>query len=201
MKIVTPTQTTSLLLDYKYAPVGLLTARDAFVCFYNNKMKGFDKDYNLFHDRDAWYNGQPSLFDDHPHMRSVTTEWSIPTILQTDRKFIYHPRKRKKMTLKEMCEVVNYTCQICHKTFPYKDLTREHIIPKAMKGANDITNLTITCKKCNSRKAHHHPYFDALGNELKPIKKHKVSGSSSSLIIPESVERDEWNVFVKKALS
>lgn len=194
MKIVEPKHTTTLLLDFKFAPVGLLTARDAFVCFYNNKMNGFDKDYNLFKDSADWYDGQPSLFDDHPAMRSVDKVWTIPTIVQTDRKFIYHPRKRKKMTLREMCEVVDYKCQICHKQFPYSDLTREHIVPKSLKGANDISNLTITCKKCNGKKGSHHPYFDKEGNELKPIQKPTTVGG---FIDPERYGRDEWKVFVK----
>jgi hypothetical protein len=198
MKIVEPTQITTLLLDFKYSPVGLLTARDAFVCFFNNKMAGFDKDYNLFKEPGDWYNGQPSLFDDQPAMRSSTQTWTIPTIVQTDRKFIYHPRKRKKMTLKQMCEIVNYTCQLCHKKFSYSDLTREHIMPKALKGANDITNLTITCKKCNSKKAHHHPYFDVKGQELKPIEKPVLAGPFLDI---ENHGRDEWEVFTKKIKS
>lgn len=195
MKIVEPEQITTLLLNNAWNPVGLLCARDAFVCFYNNKLSGLDKDYNLFKTSAAWYEGQPNLFDDQPVMRSVSQDWTIPTVLQTDRKFVYHPRKRKKMTLKQMCEIVDFTCQICHKKHPYKDLTREHIIPKCLKGANNITNLTITCRKCNHKKGATTPYFDKLGQELNPIKIPKTFGG---VIGAGDNDREEWKMFAKK---
>ncbi len=193
MKPVDTKTTTTLLLNHAFRPVGLLTARDAFCCFFNNKMSAFDKDFCMFKNHEDWYNGLPSLHHDHPCLRSSSDIWAIPTILQTDKKFVYN-QKRRRVTLKDMCTITQFTCQICHKKHPYEDLTREHIVPRALGGTNDLSNLTITCKKCNNKKGHIHPYYDIHGQPLKPIKE---------IFSKPSIEwgktpRPEWEHFIGK---
>lgn len=38
-------------------------------------------------------------------------------------------------------------CRLCGT---YDDLTFEHLMPKALGGSNDITNISITCYRCNN---------------------------------------------------
>ncbi len=45
-------------------------------------------------------------------------------------------------------------CQSCGKTTLDTELTIDHIIPLANGGSNDISNLQILCRSCNSRKKH-----------------------------------------------
>lgn len=41
------------------------------------------------------------------------------------------------------------TCIFCGEVCPTIELTIEHIIPKAKGGDNRISNLALSCKKCN----------------------------------------------------
>jgi 5-methylcytosine-specific restriction enzyme A len=48
-----------------------------------------------------------------------------------------------------------YQCQSCGKTQLEAQLTIDHIIPLALGGQNDISNLQTLCWTCNRQKKHH----------------------------------------------
>ena len=50
---------------------------------------------------------------------------------------------------REKCQVLGNVCFYCGEAKP---LTRDHIIPLARGGTDDITNLVPACRSCNSRK-------------------------------------------------
>jgi 5-methylcytosine-specific restriction enzyme A len=49
----------------------------------------------------------------------------------------------------------NYRCQSCGKPENCTQLSIDHIIPLALGGSNDISNLQTLCLSCNRRKKHH----------------------------------------------
>lgn len=46
----------------------------------------------------------------------------------------------------------NCRCQLCGRKITYQDATVDHIMPKAMGGVNDVSNLQIACYACNQLK-------------------------------------------------
>ncbi|HBE18501.1 MAG TPA: HNH endonuclease [Cyanobacteria bacterium UBA11149] len=46
-------------------------------------------------------------------------------------------------------------CQSCGKTKLETALHIDHIIPLALGGQNDISNLQTLCRRCNLKKKHH----------------------------------------------
>ncbi len=48
-----------------------------------------------------------------------------------------------------------YQCQSCGQTSLETNLTIDHIIPLALGGKNDISNLQTLCFACNQQKKHH----------------------------------------------
>lgn len=78
-----------------------------------------------------------------------------------------HNRKnRKQITnykkmLNKLLHKYNFTCVYCGAK---KKLTVDHIIPVSRNGTDDINNLQIACKNCNSRKGNktHEEYLTYL---------------------------------------
>ena len=48
-----------------------------------------------------------------------------------------------------------YQCQSCGQTNLETNLTIDHIIPLALGGQNDISNLQTLCFTCNQQKKHY----------------------------------------------
>lgn len=64
---------------------------------------------------------------------------------------------KKQKTLKQtyglaLYHQANCRCQLCGRSITYQDATVDHIIPKAMGGVNDVSNLQIACFACNQLK-------------------------------------------------
>lgn len=69
----------------------------------------------------------------------------------------YHSKNQRKLMTKELRNKVmlrdNYTCQICGKYMPDEvGLQIDHIIPVSKGGKTILSNLQVTCSKCNNRK-------------------------------------------------
>jgi 5-methylcytosine-specific restriction endonuclease McrA len=45
-----------------------------------------------------------------------------------------------------------FRCQYCGESFPAKDLTFEHVIPKSKGGETSWTNIVAACEPCNTAK-------------------------------------------------
>jgi len=46
-----------------------------------------------------------------------------------------------------------HTCQICGQSSDHSKIEVDHIIPVALGGSNDFSNLQLLCLPCNRRKA------------------------------------------------
>jgi hypothetical protein len=78
MKHVQSTDRTTLLLDYAWMPIGVLTARACFKHFIRNRVIGLDRDRNQFK-FDDWYD-YANLHKDQPCLASTHEIWTLPTV-------------------------------------------------------------------------------------------------------------------------
>lgn len=67
-----------------------------------------------------------------------------------------NPRRNKEYTFRKkfmpiLMEKFNSKCVICNTS---KDLTIDHIKPQIVKGGNNIDNLRLLCRSCNSKEFH-----------------------------------------------
>lgn len=58
----------------------------------------------------------------------------------------------KKKYGKALYHQADCRCQLCGRKITYQDATVDHIMPKAMGGVNDVSNLQIACYACNQLK-------------------------------------------------
>lgn len=51
----------------------------------------------------------------------------------------------------------NHTCRYCGESAPDVKLTVDHVLPVALGGKDDATNLVAACRDCNAGKSSSHP--------------------------------------------
>lgn len=183
------TQTT-LLLDSTWMPACVYIAKTAFGKFLNDRIKGVDANGNTFH-FDDWFAGNGvTHFDDAPYLTSAKQTWFLPSIAIVNEKY-YKEFKVGEMDFNSLCIWYDYICQDCKKRFKKKDLSIDHVDPQHLHGTNFTNNLTLLCKRCNSKKGHKSPHRDVEGKILTGTKP-----PANFMAIEDSNMRPEWRRFI-----
>lgn len=170
-------------------PINVITARACFHHFLKEKIKALDKNNIPFLFND-WNEDKGAIYyKDQPCLRSAQDVWLIPTVAIVTDKFFRKPRK-KEYSFQELCMYYKNTCQICLEKFPRSQLSIEHVEPKKLYGTNLTSNKSVTCKICNSKKNHAHPYYNKEGQLLTGTKI-----PANYLFIEPNNMREEWKLF------
>lgn len=77
-------------------------------------------------------------------------EMKVPSVCVT--KEYFHFKKSAKFSRSNMYLRDMYQCQYCGDVFEHKDLTLDHVIPRANGGKTTWENSVTACKPCNHKK-------------------------------------------------
>ncbi|MGF1514842.1 MAG: HNH endonuclease [Elainellaceae cyanobacterium] len=96
-----------------------------------------------------------------------------------------------------------FRCVYCRKRVKYKQLTLDHVIPRALGGTNDIDNLVTACFECNSAKGSMDPkawisHLQRLGENLENMG--QVDGAVARAISSDADYRKRARQSLEEAL-
>ncbi len=131
-----------LVLNQDYSPISICTVQRAFLLVFLDKADLVNK-----------ANGTM--------LHSVTRVFPMPSVIKLKR-YIHIPYKKVILTRQNIFKRDGFTCQYCGTT---RDLTLDHVIPKAKGGKTTWMNLVTACKNCNARKGDYTP--DEMGLTIK----------------------------------
>jgi 5-methylcytosine-specific restriction endonuclease McrA len=82
---------------------------------------------------------------------SPSVSMAMPCVVMTKKYYtnIYTPEYNKDNLLYRD----DFTCQYCDEIFLGRELTIDHVIPKAHGGKKIFTNTVLACRECNQKKA------------------------------------------------
>lgn len=83
-----------------------------------------------------------------------------------------------------------FLCQYCEKKLGGKDLTIDHVTPRAAGGGTSYMNCVTSCKKCNVRKGDSR-LEDINMRLVKPVRKPNIYDIFRAINIPE-----EWSNYL-----
>jgi len=119
-----------LLLDLTYEPLRIICWEDAMTLLTTGDAEIVEESGNF--------------------VRSAHSEWSLPSVIRQLSKF-----KRKGTARFSRLNIYMrdaWTCQYCNEKKATKDLTFDHVLPRAQGGKTNWTNIVTACRPCNSRK-------------------------------------------------
>lgn len=165
-----------LLLNFSYEPLGTIGVARA-IC-----MQFCDKLYI-------------EEFDGDNVLRSPSVEYRVPSVVRL-RHYVNVRRRRRENTMKRVRIYIRdrYCCQYCGDHKPAKDLTLDHILPRAQGGTTTPQNLVSACVKCNQRKGNRTP--EQARMPLLTSQKLLRLGLDHVLLCHYAESRPEWKKYL-----
>lgn len=163
-----------LVLNQDFSPISICTIQRAFLLVFLEKADLVSKSNGTL-------------------IRSVRESFPMPSVIKLKR-FVHIPYKGVVLTRQNIFKRDGFTCQYCGTT---KDLTLDHVIPKAKGGKTTWKNLVTACKRCNSRKGDFTPEEAGLKILNRPFKPNYVI----FLRDYSGFDYEEWRPFLKTGTS
>ncbi|HEC77835.1 MAG TPA: HNH endonuclease [candidate division WOR-3 bacterium] len=122
-------------------------------------------------------------------LHSISLSYPVPSVIRL-KYFVRIKRKEISLTKKNIIKRDNHQCQYCGKKTGM--MTTDHIIPKALGGADSWENLVCACLDCNNRKGNRS--LKEAGMKL--IRKPKRPNYFTFVLTELGRPKDKWRPFL-----
>ena len=102
-------------------------------------------------------------------VRTVTLVVKVPAVVRLLRAF----RRRKQPVKFSRVNIYardRYTCQYCGDKKPIAELTYDHVVPRALGGKTEWSNIVTACQDCNLRKGARTPQQAGMALRTQPAR-------------------------------
>lgn len=137
----------ALVLNLDYTPIAVCTVQRAFLLVYMKKAELIKA-------------------NETNALNTVDKKYPMPAVIKLGR-YISMPYKGVVLSRENVFKRDGYQCQYCGTQ---KDLTLDHIMPRARGGETNWNNLVTACKKCNSNKGNFTPEEAGMTLPMRPSK-------------------------------
>ena len=127
-------------------------------------------------------------------IRSPSVELRAPAVVRMHRAHVPH-RTTIRFGRANVFRRDGFACQYCSEVLHPRELTFDHVVPRARGGRTDWENIVTCCRVCNDRKRDRTP--DEAGMKLarRPVKPSWLPAIASGLHL-DSKAPEEWRAFV-----
>ena len=137
----------ALVLNFDYTPITVCTVQRAFLLVYLRKAE-LVKANNTY------------------SLHTVSNTYSMPAVIKLSR-YVNVPYKGVVLSRENVFKRDGFKCQYCGTE---KELTLDHLVPKAKGGKTSWNNLVTACKTCNSKKGNYSPEEAGLQLSFRPFR-------------------------------
>jgi len=121
-------------------------------------------------------------------LHSVSKNYPMPSVIRLNR-YVNAPYKGVNLTRQNIFKRDSFECQYCGTR---RDLTIDHVVPRAKGGLDSWLNLVTACKRCNAKKGDYTPEEANM-----PLRK-KTYKPSYAIFLKDHMngQADEWDSFL-----
>lgn len=144
-----------------------------------------------------FFMGKVEIIENHTHdLRSVTVTFKMPSVIR----FLRMMRGRKKVvkfSRENVYQRDKGKCQYCLHLVPRSEITYDHVVPRALGGKTEWTNIVISCADCNQRKGHRTMSESGMRPKTMPVKPKKLPDAVSLTLTWRPGEPETWKSWLK----
>ena len=124
-------------------------------------------------------------------VRSSSRSWKLPSVIRQFGKF----KRRGDVQFSRINIYMRdaWTCQYCGDKKPTKDLTFDHVVPRAHGGKTSWINVVTACRGCNSDKADRTPAQARMKLIREPV---KPKWLPAQMVIRMKTVPEEWKGYL-----
>jgi 5-methylcytosine-specific restriction endonuclease McrA len=137
----------ALVLNLDYTPISVCSVHRAFLLVFLNK-------------------AEIVKASEQHALNTVDASYPMPSVIKLGR-YVNVPYKGVVLSKENVFKRDGFQCQYCGTQ---KDLTLDHLVPKAKGGKTTWNNLVTACKKCNSLKGDYSLEEAGMQLSFKPFK-------------------------------
>ena len=137
------------------------------------------------------------------------SSWSLemPSVIKL-RRFIRRRRIRVALSRRNIFYRDNHQCQYCHRHLPARELTCDHVHPRAQGGRTSWENIATACGPCNRRKGGRTPEQARMRLRTRPGRpkslpiEYTLNLGANHQVLPEGWSQYlGWNTQVEAAVN
>lgn len=103
-------------------------------------------------------------------VHSAKRAWKVPAVVKIITGYLVTNKKRIKFSRENVYARDSHLCQYCGGQFDRKNLTWDHVIPRAQGGITKWDNVTTSCFTCNQKKGNRTPDQSGMHPKQQPTK-------------------------------
>jgi 5-methylcytosine-specific restriction endonuclease McrA len=154
-----------LVLNRSYIAIHIIDWKKAMSLIFQGAARPLDRDFITYEYAD-WLDFS-SMTQEYPTVATVNKHIAVPEIIVL-KKYDRLPQRDVKYSRQTLFQRDKYRCGYCGGVFEKKQLTVDHIVPRAHGGKSNWTNTISACVPCNSQKADRTPEAAGMPLKFKP---------------------------------
>ena len=178
----------TLVLNKSWVPINTTTVRRALILVAKGAARFIQTESYELHDFQSWLRLRPQ---DETSIRGVEVYLRIPEVVVLTR-YNRLPGKSVPFSRRNLYRRDGSQCQYCGEYVATRDMTVDHVVPRARGGANSWENCVLSCQKCNSRKGSR--CWRDVGLNL--LREPRRPEWSPCITIKKGQRKDSWRRFV-----
>lgn len=143
----------TLVLNRNFVAVHIAGRQKIMSLIYTGEAVALDENLTQYNFKD-WVELSAMMADSHPSgfVNTVTMKIAVPEIVRL-MKYDRMPKRDVKLTRNNLYQQYKKKCCYCAKHVSSFEATWDHVTPRSKGGVTSWTNLVLSCKSCNARKA------------------------------------------------
>lgn len=164
-----------LLLSQSYEPISVISWQKAISMSILNKIEIIKE-----------YEGK--------YIHSVYLSIKVPAVARLLNSF-KRSHRRVKFNKTNILARDGWKCCYCGNSFPARELTYDHVVPRSRGGKTNFENVVACCIECNKKKGSHLPHEIGFKLKKKPARP-EWSLILSTVLLQRKIP-DAWKEFVR----
>jgi len=186
----------ALVLNRSFFAVHIIGVKDLMAKLYTGEAEAVDENCVCYDFKD-WVELSAMMAENrNGFVNTVTMRVAIPDVIRLT-KYNRLPKRDVKFSRSNLYNHYRRKCCYCAESVSTADATWDHVVPRAKGGETNWSNIVLSCRSCNSRKADKTPEEAGMKLLVQPSRPEWKGARTITVMAPAPIPV-AWQTFIDK---